>query len=103
MNLMRPCFVFIAHVFHSCVKVAHSYCLCVNGCIVLASNTQKPKGMTGESVCLIRLLFLSPVRSCCGGGVSGSLEATAALSASMNGSIKETDVMWQPRDTYTYF
>lgn len=36
-----------------------------------------------------------------GGGVSGSLEATAALSASMNGSIKETDVMWQPRDTYT--
>lgn len=58
MSVMRQCFVFTAHVFHSCVKVAQNYCLCVNGCIVLANKTHKAKETTGVSMSFIRLVFL---------------------------------------------
>lgn len=106
MNLIRQWFVFVAHVSHSSVKVAHNYCLCVNGCIVLDSKVYKPQEMTGESVCFITLVLLSPLCSCCkvGGGVSQvhCRLPTVRVVASMQGSIKKINGIWQPRDTYTY-
>lgn len=103
MNLIRQWFVFVAHVSHPSVKVAHN-CLCVNGCIVLDSKVYKPQEMTGESVCFIKLVLLSPLRSCCKGGGSQvhCRLPTVRVVASMKGSIKKINVMWQPRDTYTY-
>lgn len=40
----------------------------------------KPQEMTGVSVCFIKLVLLSPLRSRCRGGVSGSPWATYGLS-----------------------
>lgn len=105
MNLIRQWFVFITHVFHSCVKVAYTCRLCVNGCIVLANKIHKPQGMAGVSVCFIKLVSLSPLRSCCGGRGSQVQPGlpTVWAAASTKGAIKEINVMWQPRDTYTYY
>lgn len=105
MNLIRQWFVFIAHVSHSCVKVAHNYCLWVNGCIALANKIYTPQEMNGVSMCFIKLVLLSPLCSCCreGGSQVHCRLPTVWVVASMKGSIKEINVMWQPRDTHTYY
>lgn len=72
MNLIRRWFVFIAHVSHSRVKVAHGNAL--NACIVLASKIYKPQQTAGGSMCFIRLGLLGPPCPCWRGRGGGVLQ-----------------------------
>lgn len=59
MDVIKQWFLFVAHVFHSCVKVAHDHCLCVIGCTVPANKIETSRNAWCERV-LPRSGFTQP-------------------------------------------